>query len=145
MLGPMVEETTMRAIVDVSLHSCHEKVASMVEQMTNPPPTVMLPCLGNLPLPFENIQTPILFRSKDEQLVGHELIKALRNLELSMIPHLSPSSHHESPSHNEALVVQSKGNQSYNRQRKLKIKSRKSGFKLVRDMLTMKLVVVNND
>jgi hypothetical protein len=51
----MVEEVAMGTIVDVSLHCCHEKVVNMVEQMTNPPPTAMSPCLGNLPLPLENI------------------------------------------------------------------------------------------
>jgi hypothetical protein len=34
---------------------------------------------------------------------------------------------------------------SYNRQRKLKIKSRKSDFKLVQDMLTKKWIIVKND
>jgi hypothetical protein len=103
----------------------------MVEQMTNPPSSAMSPCLVNLPLPLENIQTPMLFRSEEEQLVGHDLIKALSKLKLSTVPPLSPSGHHESPSGNEVLVVQPKSNQSSNRQRKLKIKSRQPGFKLV--------------
>jgi hypothetical protein len=65
----MVEEATMEAIVDVPLNCCHQKVVSMVEQMTNPPPTAMSPYLGNLPLPLENIQTPMLFRSEDVNVV----------------------------------------------------------------------------
>jgi hypothetical protein len=93
---------------------------------------------GQPPLLLENIQTPMLFKSEEEQLVGHDLIKALNELKLSSIPPLSPSGRHESPLDNEAVVVQMKGNQSYNRQRKLKIKSRKLSFKLVRGMLTMK-------
>jgi hypothetical protein len=119
----MVEEATMRAIVDVPLHCCHEKVADMVEQMTNPLPIVMSPCLGNLPLPLENIQSPMLFRSEEEQLIGHDLIKSLSKLKLSTVPPMPPSGRLESPSDNEALVVHLKGNQSYNQQRKIKIKS----------------------
>jgi hypothetical protein len=33
----------------------------------------------NLYLPAEEIQTPMLIRSEAEQLVGHDLIKALSN------------------------------------------------------------------
>jgi hypothetical protein len=105
----MVEGAAMGVTIDVPFHYCHEKVAGMAEHMANPPLTAMLPCLGNLPLPLENIQMPMLFRSEDEQLVGHNLIKDLSNLKLSAVPPLSPSGHHESPSDNEALVVQSKG------------------------------------
>jgi hypothetical protein len=52
----------------------------------------------------------MLFKSEEEQLVGHDLIKALSELKLSSIPPLSPSDRHESPSDNEAVVVQMKGN-----------------------------------
>jgi hypothetical protein len=108
----MVEEVAMGTIVDVSLHCCHEKVVGMVEQMTNPPSTAMSPCLGNLPLPLENIQTPMLFRSEEEQPVEHDLIKVLSKLKLSSAPPLSSSGRHESTSDNEAVIVQPKGNQS---------------------------------
>jgi hypothetical protein len=77
---------------------------------------------GQSPPLLDDIQTPMIFRSEDEQLVGHELIKVLRNLELSLVPPLSPSRHHESLSNNEAFVVHPKGNHIYDRQRKLKIK-----------------------
>jgi hypothetical protein len=98
-----------------------------------------------LPPPFKDIQTPVMVRSEEEQLVGYEFIKALRNLKLSMVPHLSLSSRHESPSNNEAIVVHLNGNQSYDRQQKVKIKSRKSGFKVVHNMLTRKWDVVKKD
>jgi hypothetical protein len=98
-----------------------------------------------LPPPFKDIQTPVMVRSEEEQLVGYEFIKALRNLKLSMVPHLSLSSRHESPSNNEAIVVHLNGNQSYDRQKKVKIKSRKSGFKVVHNMLTRKWDVVKKD
>jgi hypothetical protein len=45
---------------------------------------------GQPPLLLENIQTPMLFKSEEEQLVGHDLIKALNELKLSSIPPLSP-------------------------------------------------------
>jgi hypothetical protein len=67
----------------------------------------------------------MIFRSEEEQLIGHELIKDLRNLKLSTVPPMFPSSRHETLSNNEAFVVHLKGNQSYDRQRRLKIKSRK--------------------
>jgi hypothetical protein len=37
-------------MIDVPFHSCQEEVVGMVEQLTNRPLTVMLPCLGT-PLP----------------------------------------------------------------------------------------------
>jgi hypothetical protein len=129
----------------VSLHSCLEKVADTVDQLVNPPPIARSPCLSNFPPPFEDIYTLVMVRSEEEQLVGYELIKALRNLKLSMVPHLSLSNRHESPSNNETIVVYLNGNQSYRRQKKVKIKSRKSGFKVVRNMLTRKWIVVKND
>jgi hypothetical protein len=58
---------------------------------------------------------------------------------------MSPSSRYESLSNNEAFVVYLKGNQSYDRQMRLKIKSRKPSFKLVCDMLTKKWIVVKKD
>jgi hypothetical protein len=74
---------------------------------------------------------PEMFRSEEEQLVGHKLIKALREFKLSKVPPLSSSSRHESSSDIEATVVHPKGNQSSYRQRKAKFKSRKPGFKVV--------------
>jgi hypothetical protein len=37
-----------------------------------------------------DIQTPEVFRSEDEQLVGHEFIEVLSMLKLSKVPPLSP-------------------------------------------------------
>jgi hypothetical protein len=74
---------------------------------------------------------PEMFRSEEKQLVGHKLIKALREFKLSKLPPLSSSSRHESSSDIEATVVHLKGNQSSYRQRKAKFKSRKPGFKVV--------------
>jgi hypothetical protein len=48
-----------------------EKIVVMVEQLANPPPIGMSLCLSNL-LPPVEIQTLEMFRSEDEQLVGHE-------------------------------------------------------------------------
>jgi hypothetical protein len=114
----------------------------MVEQSANPPPTAMSPCLSNPLLPIEDIQTLGMFRSEDEQLVGDELIEALRKPKLSKVPPLSLSSRHQSSSSFETTVVPPKGNQSSFRQRKVKFKSRKQGFKVVRDLLTKKWIVV---
>jgi hypothetical protein len=110
----MVAEATNGAMVNVPLHSCLEKLVNMVDQLANRPPIARSPCLSNFPPPFKDIQTPVMVRSEEEQLVGYEFIKALRNLKLSMVPHLSLSSRHESPSNNEAIVVHLNGNQSYN-------------------------------
>jgi hypothetical protein len=105
-------------------------------------PTVIL---GNLPPPREDFQTPLIFRSKKEQLVGYELIKALRISMLSLLSTLSSITHYESLLNNEALIVHPKDKQSRDRQRKPKIKSSKPSFKLVRDILIKKWVVVKKD
>jgi hypothetical protein len=81
---------------------------------------------------------PGMFRSEDEQLMGHKLIKTLREFMLS-------SSRHESSSDIEAIVVHPKENQSSYRQRKTKFKSRKLGFKVIRDLLTKKWIIVKKD
>jgi hypothetical protein len=109
---PMVEEAALGASVGTPCRSCNEEVVSMVEQPTNPPPTTLSLCLSNLLLPIEDIQTPVMFRSEDEQLAGHELIKALRNFKLSSVSPLSPSNRHEPSLNNEAIVVHSKETQS---------------------------------
>jgi hypothetical protein len=59
-----------------------------------------------------------MFRSEEEQLVGHELIEALSNFKLSNVPPLSPSSHDKSSSSFEAIVIHSK-----EKHRQSKIKS----------------------
>jgi hypothetical protein len=74
---PVIEEAALGATIDVLFGSSQEEVAGMVEQLTNRPPAVMPPCLGT-PLPsVEDTQTPVTIRSEDEQLIGHELIRAL--------------------------------------------------------------------
>jgi hypothetical protein len=55
-----------------------------------------------------DIHTPEMFKSEDEQLVGHELIIALSKFKLSNVPPLSPSSRHESSSSFETIVVHPK-------------------------------------
>jgi hypothetical protein len=70
-LDHMVDEAVKGAMVDVPLHSCHENVADTVNQLANPPPIAMSPCLSNFRPPFEDIQTPVMVRSEEEQLVGH--------------------------------------------------------------------------
>jgi hypothetical protein len=77
--------------------------------------------------------------------VGHELIETLSWFKLSKILPLSPSSHHESSSNVEAIIVHLKENQSSYRLRKVKSNSRKVGFKMVQDLLTKKWVVVKKD
>jgi hypothetical protein len=83
----------------------------MVEQQANPPLTAMSSCLSN-PLSPIDIQIPKIFRSEEEQLVRHELIEVLSKFKLSKVPYLFPSSHHESSSNFEAIVVHPKENQS---------------------------------
>jgi hypothetical protein len=52
---PMVEEATLSASVGAPCHSSLEEVVSMVEQLANPLPTTLSPCLSNLPPPVEDI------------------------------------------------------------------------------------------
>jgi hypothetical protein len=108
---PMVEETVLGATISAPGRSCEKEIAGMVEQPTNPPSTAMSPCLSNPLPPVDDIQTPGMFRSEDEQLVGHELIEALRKIKLPNVPHLSPSSRIESSLSFEATVVSLKRNQ----------------------------------
>jgi hypothetical protein len=117
----------------------------MVVQLANPLSTAMSSCLDNLSHPFADIQTLVMFRSENDQLVGHELIKALSIFKLSLVPPLSPSSRHESPPNINAIVVHPKSNQSHFRQKKFKFKSRNPGFKLIRDMLINKWIIVKKD
>jgi hypothetical protein len=77
--------------------------------------------------------------------VGHELIEALSKFNLSKVPPLSPSSHHESSSCFEAIVLHLRENPSSHHQRKVKSKSRKSCFKVVRDLLIKKWIIVKKD
>jgi hypothetical protein len=88
----------------------------------------------------------VRFRSEEEQSVGYELFKALRKLKLSSVSPLpSSSNRHESPSSNEAIVIHPKGGQSHHQRRKGKIKFRKPYFKVVRNLLTKKLIVIKKD
>jgi hypothetical protein len=136
---PMVEEETLGASVGAPCRSYLKELVSMVEQPANPLPTTLSSCLSNLPL-IEDVQTPVMFRTEEEQLVGHELIKALRNFKLSPVSPLSPSNRHESSSNNEAIVVHPKRTQSCYPQRKIKFKSKKPGFKVLWDLLTKKWI-----
>jgi hypothetical protein len=108
---PVVEEATLGTTITAPGHSCQEEIAIMVAQLDNPPPIAMSPC-SSKPLPPVDIQTPEIFRSEEEKLVGQELIEALSKFKLSKVPPLSPSSRYESSSSFEAIIVHSKENQS---------------------------------
>jgi hypothetical protein len=85
----MVEEVALGITIAALSRSCQEEIAVTVEQLDNPPLITMSPCLSKL-LPSVDIQTPQIFRSEDEQLVGHELIEALSNFKLSKVPLCPP-------------------------------------------------------
>jgi hypothetical protein len=51
----MVEEATLGALVGAPCRSSLEEVVSMVEQLANPLPTTLSPCLSNLLPPIEDI------------------------------------------------------------------------------------------
>jgi hypothetical protein len=139
----MIEEAALGTTVTAPGRSCQQEIAVMVEQ-ANPSPIAISPCLNKSLSPVD-IQTPEIFRSEDEQLVGHELIETLSKFKLSKVPPLSPPSHHETTSSFEAIVVHPKENQSSYLQRKVKSKSRKPCFKVVRDLLTKKWIIVKKD
>jgi hypothetical protein len=141
---PMVEEATLGTTIATPGCSFQEEITILVEQQANPPLIAMSPGLSN-PLPPIDIKTPEIFRSEEEQLVTYDLIEALSKFKLSKVPPLSPSSHHESSSNFEAIVVHRKENQSSYRQRKVKSKTRKPCFKVVRDLLIKKWIVVKKD
>jgi hypothetical protein len=134
---PMVEETAFGTTIVALGHSFQEEMAVMMEQQANPPPTAMSPGLSNS-LPPVDIKTSKIFKSEEEQLVGYELIEALSKFKLSNVPPLSSSSRHKSSSNFKAIIVHTKENQSSYRQRKVKSKSGKPGFKVVRNLLTKK-------
>jgi hypothetical protein len=87
----------------------------------------------------------MMSRSEAEQMIGYELIKALSNFKQSMIGHLSPSTHQNKSLEKKIVGMHPEGNQSHSRQQKIKIKSRKSDFKVIRDMLTKKWIFVKNN
>jgi hypothetical protein len=66
----MVEDAVLKTTIAAPGRSCQEKITVMVEQVDNPHLIVMSSCLSK-PLPPIDIQTPKIFRSEDEQLVGH--------------------------------------------------------------------------
>jgi hypothetical protein len=72
----------------------------------------------------------VMVRREEEQLTGCALFKARTNLKVSSVPSLSPSSGHELPSKNEAMVVPPEAHQSLYQQRKIKAKSKKIGLKV---------------
>jgi hypothetical protein len=80
----------------------------------------------------------VMDRREDEQLTGRALFKAQTNPKVSLVPSLSPSSGHELPSKNEAVIVPPEADQSMYRQGKIKIKSKKIDLKVPRDRLTKK-------
>jgi hypothetical protein len=86
--------------------------------------------LGNLPPPVKDIQAPMMVRSDEEQLVGHELFKARSNLKVASVPPLSSS-----------MVVHSEDNQSLYRQRMVQTKSKKTRLKMAQNRLTKKWIV----
>jgi hypothetical protein len=50
-------------------------------------------CILSCIPPFEEIHSPLLLRSEVEQLVGHELIKALSDFKHLVVAPLSPQAH----------------------------------------------------
>jgi hypothetical protein len=92
--------------------------------------------------PLKDSQSPLLLRSKSEQLTRHQLIKALSTFKHQAIAPLSSSFMHVSPE-KEKVVVSMECKQWYNpKLKKNGIKSQKSRFKVVRDMLVKKWIFV---
>ncbi|GJM92157.1 hypothetical protein PR202_ga08592 [Eleusine coracana subsp. coracana] len=67
---------------------------------------------GSYPMPdmlgtqsMDVIETPLKIRSEAEQIIGHELIKALRNFKQNVIVSLSPSIRQNASFDKEAIVV----------------------------------------
>jgi hypothetical protein len=89
-----------------------------------------------LVISLQDIQSPMLFRSEAEQLCGHELLKALSNFKQSTVASLSPSIQQNKLLEKEGVGMHPEDNQSHSRQQNIKIKSRKSEFKVLRDMST---------
>jgi hypothetical protein len=87
-----------------------------------------------LVISLQDIQSPMLFRSEAEQLCGHELLKALSNFKQSTVASLSPSIQQNKLLEKEGVGMHPEDNQSHSRQQNIKIKSRKSEFKVLRDM-----------
>jgi hypothetical protein len=93
--------------------------------------------------PPQDNHSPLLLRSKAEQLTGHQLIRALntfKHQEVASAP-LSSFFVHASPEKGK-VVMSMEDKQCCSPKLKSRIKFRKSGFKVVRDLLAKKWIFV---
>jgi hypothetical protein len=131
---PMVEEAAMCA----ASHNSQEEVAAISEQLAKEPLKMNIRSGSSTPLqaamfprvvvdhhpPSEDIQiqSPVMFRSEAELLIGYKLIKALNIFKHSLVTPLSLSTQQNISLEKRAFVVHQGGNQSCSQQRKIKIK-----------------------
>lgn len=94
---------------------------------------------------LQEIQTPQLLRSEEEQLVGQELIKVLKDFKQLAVTPLSPHTHQLNSFVKDFIVEGLINTQRSNHHRRTKFKSRKPVVKVVRDMLIKKWVLVKKD
>jgi hypothetical protein len=91
--------------------------------------------------PLEDRHSPLSLRSKAEHLTRHQPIKVLSTFKHQEVAPLSSSFVHVS-SEKKKVVVSMLGKHCYNPKLKNGIKSQKSRFKLVHDMLIKKWIFV---
>jgi hypothetical protein len=131
---PMVEEAAMCA----ASHNSQEEVAAISEQLAKEPLKMNIRSGSSTPLqaamfprvvvdhhpPSKDIQiqSPVMFRSEAELLIGYKLIKALSIFKHSLVTPLLLSTQQNISLEKRAFVVHQGGNQSCSQQRKIKIK-----------------------
>jgi hypothetical protein len=128
-----LEEAAMCA----ASHNSQEEVAAISEQLAKEPLKMNIRSGSSTPLqaamfprvvdhhpPSEDIQiqSPVMFRSEAELLIGYKLIKALNIFKHSLVTPLSLSTQQNISLEKRAFVVHQRGNQSCSQQRKIKIK-----------------------
>jgi hypothetical protein len=105
---------------------------------STPPSTDSTPQVIRHHASTEDILTPVVLRSKAEQLIGQELIKVLSgNKQLTVAP-VSSHSQQFTSSVKKSIVVRSVDARTFYHHHRVKIKSRKPVVKMVCDILIKK-------
>jgi hypothetical protein len=71
---------------------------------------------------IEDVTTPVIFRSKAEQLLGFELIKAMSNFNHPLVAPSLLSTQQNNSLEKKSFEVHLEGNQNCSQQQKIKIK-----------------------
>jgi hypothetical protein len=93
----------------------------------------------------DDILTPVLFRRKVEQLVGHELIKFLSDIKQLMVAPPPPHTQQFTSSVKKLIVECPVVTRSFSHHSRNKVNFQKTVVNVVHDMMTKKMVFVKRE